>query len=554
MTMVKDDEGLEIFASSIEEGVRQGAAHFNLPPEDLDVRVVEERRSFLGRLGRSYRLHIAPRAAAADGHFELRLEGSRCRLTVTPPRGSGAPVKFTDVQSVLEDWPLEGLDLRVVREAVDARTGEPVTVGYLRTPPGLPAGQPVFVTVSKDRMRAYVFPVPSEPETEDGDGERPALEPVTMEAVQAALERAGVTFGIDEEAIRRFVEEGPDRQPTCVARGVPVEHGTDARLQYLFQEQGHAPRLEALDTTGRVDYREAFGVESVPAGTVLARMQPATPGRQGTTVLGEPLSAMPGRDLDVARFVGNGAEVGPDGESIVAAIAGLPSLAGGRVSVAPVYKVNGDVDFSTGNIEFHGSVVVTGNVLAGFRIRAEGDIEVKGFVEAAELAAGGNVIIRGGVNGRETGRITAGGDVHARFIEGTWVRAGGSVLVGNEIMRSHVVAGGAVVVNGAGILSGGETRAARYVQVRNLGSEMGVATRVLVGPDAVPPELRNAAEQPAGEEQEDTLDGTVLVKGTAYPGAVIVIRGMTYEVTMATVFARFYYNWETKRVTMMPLR
>ncbi|HEY8491386.1 MAG TPA: FapA family protein [Dehalococcoidia bacterium] len=551
MAMVEDSEVLEVHAASVEEGLRLGAEHFGAAPEDLDVRVVEERRAFLG-LGRAYRLRITRRPPASDGRFELWLEGRRCQLTVTPPQGAGAAVKLTDVQGALDDWPLEGLDLRVVREAVEGATGRPVTVGYLRPPPGLPAGQPVFVTVTPDGMRAYAFPVPAE--EEGAEERRPPLEPVTVQTVMAALERAGVVYGVSEEAVRRFVEEGPERQPACVARGVPVQHGTDARLEYLFHEPERTVRPDLAERAGRVDYREAFGVESVEAGTVLARKHPATEGRDGMTVLGQALTATPGKDLDVARYAGKGTEVGPDGATILAASAGLPSVTSGRVDVSPIYRVDGDVDFSTGNIEFHGSVVVTGNVLAGFRVHATDDIEIKGFVEAADVSAGGNVTIRGGVNGRETGRIVAGGDVHARFIEGAWVQAGGSVVADNELMRSHVVAGGSVIVNGAGTLSGGEVRAGRSVQVRNLGSDMGVATRVLVGPDAVPPELRPPAGEPRRAGDGDEPEGVVLVKGTAYPGTVITIRGSPYEVTLETVFARFSYNREAGRTTMTPLR
>jgi hypothetical protein len=137
------DNALELYVTTIEDGLRRGVEHFRVPAEDLDVRVLEEKRSFLG-WARGYRLRIAPRPPTMDGRYDLVLDGRCCLLTVTRPSGAGAPVKLTDVQAALEEWPLEGVDLRAVREAVESPEGKPVAVGYLRVPPRLPAGQGFF--------------------------------------------------------------------------------------------------------------------------------------------------------------------------------------------------------------------------------------------------------------------------------------------------------------------------------------------------------------------------------------------------------------------------
>ena len=47
----------------------------------------------------------------------------------------------------------------------------------------------------------------------------------------------------------------------------------------------------------------------------------------------------------------------------------------------PVYVVPGDVDFSTGNIDFIGSVKVMGSVRNGFSVKAEGNVEIMGRLE-----------------------------------------------------------------------------------------------------------------------------------------------------------------------------
>lgn len=47
-----------------------------------------------------------------------------------------------------------------------------------------------------------------------------------------------------------------------------------------------------------------------------------------------------------------------------------------------------NVDNSTGDIDYEGDVVVKGNVLAGFTVKATGDITVSGIVEGATVIAG----------------------------------------------------------------------------------------------------------------------------------------------------------------------
>ena len=67
------------------------------------------------------------------------------------------------------------------------------------------------------------------------------------------------------------------------------------------------------------------------------------------------------------------------------------------------------VDFSTGNIEFTGDVIVRKGVRDCFVIQAGGKVEVGGLIEAATIDCGGDPIARGGFAGREVGTAMVGG-------------------------------------------------------------------------------------------------------------------------------------------------
>ncbi len=62
--------------------------------------------------------------------------------------------------------------------------------------------------------------------------------------------------------------------------------------------------------------------------------------------------------------------------------------------------IQGDVGVETGNINFTGKVIVSGNVMSGYEIISNEDIEINGIVECATLKSKGDITIRQGVQGK----------------------------------------------------------------------------------------------------------------------------------------------------------
>ena len=102
---------------------------------------------------------------------------------------------------------------------------------------------------------------------------------------------------------------------------------------------------------------------------------------------------------------------------------GHVALQDGKVVVSSVYTVK-DVDMSTGNIVYDGSVEITGSVAANMEVKAGGNVVINGGVESARIIAGGNIIIAKGMNGTGKGYLRAGGDIMVKFLENTRVVTG----------------------------------------------------------------------------------------------------------------------------------
>jgi len=320
---------------------------------------------------------------------------------------------------------------------------------------------------------------------------------VTVPQALTALGKAGVIFGADPQAVEDLVRQaglshGFDAaaKSAVVAQGKPATRGQDAVISYheLLQMPSGYPQLKA---DGSVDHFQLNLVRNVTAGTALMTKQPATKGVPGVNVLGAPVPCLDGKEQPLRP--GKGCRISDDGLALIAETEGHAVLGyDGRVTVSPIFEIRGDVDTSTGNIDFLGSVIIQGSIHQGFVVRAGQNVEVHGGIDGGTVEAGGDVIVRYGIQGGSRGRVVAGGRVQCRFVENADVRCHGDLTVGDGILHSRVRCGGKVSITGRrGTIIGGQVKAKDEVITRVLGSSLLTTTDIEVG---VAPETRDELE------------------------------------------------------------
>jgi hypothetical protein len=161
----------------------------------------------------------------------------------------------------------------------------------------------------------------------------------------------------------------------------------NASIEYVFQDRNEID-LEAI----RIDYYEVHGISSVEAGTVLAVKHPPVPGKPGIDVFGRPIPVAQPKDQAIK--CGRGVELSTDGNSAIAAVAGLPHLKGNTLEVLPVLELNSDADISTGNISFDGAIVIRGSVLENVKVESHsGTVHVGGLVSGATIRSRGSIVV-----------------------------------------------------------------------------------------------------------------------------------------------------------------
>ncbi|SFD68810.1 hypothetical protein SAMN05216378_1004 [Paenibacillus catalpae] len=303
----------------------------------------------------------------------------------------------------------------------------------------------------------------------------------------------GVVYGIRTSVLSEICSNtlAYCKEQTIIAVGHPATPGKDGSIRYAYELQDKSQRPAELED-GKVDFKEVSRLKNVKRGQLIAERIEAMFGSSGMMVTGDEIPAKQGKQ---ARFkVGKNVVVNETQTAMYALIDGLVTITDKeKVNVFPVYEVNGDVDYRVGNIDFVGTVVIRGNVLSGFRVKASGDIRVIGGVEGAEMESEGSIEITGGIMAGNKGYIKAQKNVKSSFIQDSNVIAGEDVLVSQSIMHSNVRAGRNVVCQGAkGLIVGGSIQAVEQVSARVIGNTMSTATAIEVG---VRPESRSELQE-----------------------------------------------------------
>ena len=123
---------------------------------------------------------------------------------------------------------------------------------------------------------------------------------------------------------------------------------------------------------------------------------------------------------------------------MVSQIDGCVSFKRNTVELSSLLEIPGDVDFSTGNIRFEGSVKIHGDVRSGFEVSADGSIEIDGAVENAILRAKGDITVKGGFVGTGKGLIQSDENVTVGYVRNQQIECNGSIFIRKEAVSCRL--------------------------------------------------------------------------------------------------------------------
>lgn len=481
--------------------ITQGIEHFNTSKENIQVEVIESKKNLFSSY---YKVKITKSENKTLRFIENSIDSILNESSISKDKNidfkymeDGVYIKvdkgvtMVDIVTKIDLKRIQSVDISKIKQGLELgtldnwiRIAEPQEEKKIDSE--------CIVTVSKDGMKASITLT------------RPiGGEDITEKVIHEALKLNNIVFNIKDSEIKEAADNKTYGKEILIAEGIEPRTGNDAVLTYHFDISNE--RAISIDKDGKIDYHELSLIKNVKKGDRLVTLTPNTPGIHGKNVFGEDVPGKDGRKLALPR--GKNVEISEDGLQLNAAVDGEVKVLDGKVNVFSVYEVKNNVDNSTGNIRFNGKVVVMGNVLTGFVIEAEGDVEVYGVVEGALIKSSGSIILHRGIQGMNRGELYCEGDLIAKFIENSKIEVKGNIQ-SDAIMHSQVTCGKKLEAAGRkGLLVGGSFKVGEEIKAKVIGSPMATVTELEVG---VNPDMRKKYDDLKNELKQisDNLDRT----------------------------------------------
>lgn len=328
-------------------------------------------------------------------------------------------------------------------------------------------GYSLFVWVSPDKLECRCSYVPHQ---------QGAM--MTSDELKGYLAQSGVREGILPDALDDFSARSAAGQTLTmvkIAAGTPPEAGLDGHVEYTAQPSAVVRSFS--DEKASIDMHKVLTFINVMPGDEIGRIIPPSTGRPGRNIMNQMIPQLPGKPLKLK--IGNNVRLDGGGSLLIAGAAGRVCEAGGELSVAEEFIVQGDVNFRVGSIDFNGFVEVRGDVLDGFNITAAKGLRVNGNIGACAIRSDGDIAFCG-MNGQKKGTIVCGGSITANFIHETEVECAGDVNLEVELHNSLLKTRGKLIVN-TGAISGGCSIALGGIEAKKVGSAASVMTELFAG-------------------------------------------------------------------------
>lgn len=213
----------------------------------------------------------------------------------------------------------------------------------------------------------------------------------TIDEVKEILKSKNVVYGLNLENIKSLCEDKSGTE-YMVAEGKEIIETVQDTVKLEFEkEKIH----KVVDDAVNIDFREVKDIAMVKPGEKIGEIILGKQGEDGVSVNNKPIKC--------AKYIAGAFNIGEGAARkdnlVISTIEGMPEFKNNTFCVKRLYQVDSNVDLSTGNVNFIGSVLVKGNVSEGMTVVAGSDVNIAGNVELAKILAKGDLHISGNVIG-----------------------------------------------------------------------------------------------------------------------------------------------------------
>jgi hypothetical protein len=333
-----------------------------------------------------------------------------------------------DVDEIADELMALGVinaDLETLEKVILRRSGKPEKVGHLFR---------VFSEEKRRYISLTTTPLKATLELSLSMAEHNMM--VNRDELEFLLSSNSIIHGIDWSVVDDLVANPVYGEEVIVASATPPENGLDAEVIEDVKVDFDARPL--MLEGGSVDFRCLDNIHIIKEGSIIARRIPPSPGKAGVDIFGKALAPEPGKNVELP--AGLNTVKKNNNKELCAALSGYLYRQNGKICVGGTYIVKKDLDYSVGNVEYSGDVIVRGAVRSGFKIVATGNVTVLKEVENASiLSKEGNIQIRGGIFGKNSCLIQADrGDIEVAMAQGASIKCGGVLTVFKYARNCHI--------------------------------------------------------------------------------------------------------------------
>ena len=302
-----------------------------------------------------------------------------------------------------------------------------------------------------------------------------------LEDIQAIISGIPIKLMVNYDKVAELVEYNMKYNEGVMCVFVEGKKPIDGNVQKIILDYDFSIDTGKESESGAIDFKERGFIHNIEAGIQIAHFMPEKPAIDGLDIYDTVMEAH--YDEDPCYKLGKNVTVDPDGIVIRSGIRGILTNHNNTLSVSTVAEID-KVDLSTGNIEVNGSLIIKDNVAPGFIIKTEGDILVRGNIEDAQIECAGNLIVSGGIIGGTNSSIRVNGKIFSSFIRNANIVCKGDILA-NQLVNAEIACNDRVVVlEGKGVIIGGNIKALNGVWAKSIGSMSESKTTITVGRDA----------------------------------------------------------------------
>jgi uncharacterized protein (DUF342 family) len=307
---------------------------------------------------------------------------------------------------------------------------------------------------------------------------------LSRDYVEDSLRNAKVIAGVDWDKVSECINtcnlDGKNLLACPIARGeTPTsEQPEHFVLDEALSAQGVKPDSRSL----HIDYKKISPFLMIEAGSKIGRIEPRVAGKNGFDVEGKVLPF----PTKTAVSVELGQNVSQRGADIFAEKSGRVVMVNERkISVEEVLEIKGNVDYHTGHVVFPGSVILDGDIDDGFKVYSGASILCKTSVDASDINAKGDLIVQGGLIGRQSAHVKVGGELQAKFAQNCRLAVKGNAKIAGAIVGSRLYCLGKLDMGDKGQISGEEIWAIHGVKAARVGTVSGKKVLIRIGLDFI---------------------------------------------------------------------